>query len=474
MKKNILFFIAIWFCNIANAQNFNSHISSTIGSNEGGQLNLTNSIKIGKNVKTWTLFNMTGAYGNGLNFWAYAADGTNLGPKMTLSDDGNLNVNTGSIFSRNGSVYASTNSNEGPFLSLINPGKIANGIATDWRIYNMTGHYGNSLQFWNYDTVGCVSGGMCNNRFTLMDNGNVGIGTTNPSNSQGWNKVLDVAGSGHAKILATSDNATFRTGLYSHSSWHGGGGFVGTESNHTLFLMAGYDPKMTVLTNGNVGIGTNAPDAKLDVNGSIQTGGGANNFYGFGESSASKPIDVRTGPQYPYVFNWHTGLTFSAHSTYGGIRFYNQGYPNMYGEGVMVMAITNNNVGIGTTAPDAKLAVKGQIHAQEVKVDLLGAMVPDYVFAKEYKLKSLAEVEAYVKTNSHLPEVPSAKEIEKNGLQLGEMNMVLLKKIEELTLHAIEQQKQIELLKTENNTYKTLAERLTAIEKELTKAPKQE
>jgi hypothetical protein len=127
------------------------------------------------------------------------------------------------------------------------------------------------------------------------------------------------------------------------------------------------------------------------------------------------------------------------------------------------------NVGIGTTAPDAKLAVKGQIHAQEVKVDLQGAMVPDYVFAKEYKLKSLSEVDAYIKANSHLPEVPSAQEIEKNGLQLGEMNMVLLKKIEELTLHAIEQQKQIERLKTENETYKTFAERLAIIEKELKK-----
>jgi hypothetical protein len=103
--------------------------------------------------------------------------------------------------------------------------------------------------------------------------------------------------------------------------------------------------------------------------------------------------------------------------------------------------VLGSKVGIGTTAPDEKLTVKGKIHAQEVKVDLLGPLVPDYVFAFDYKLKTLQEVEAYIKKNNHLPEIPSAQEIEKNGLMLAEMNMSLLKKIEELTLYAIEQQK---------------------------------
>lgn len=102
---------------------------------------------------------------------------------------------------------------------------------------------------------------------------------------------------------------------------------------------------------------------------------------------------------------------------------------------------SEGNVGIGTSAPDEKLTIKGKIHAQEVRVDLKGSLVPDYVFAPDYKLKSLQEVENYVKENSHLPEVPSAKEMEKNGLMLAEMNMTLLKKIEELTLYAIEQEK---------------------------------
>ena len=105
--------------------------------------------------------------------------------------------------------------------------------------------------------------------------------------------------------------------------------------------------------------------------------------------------------------------------------------------------IMGNNVGIGTMAPDEKLTVKGKIHTQEVKVDMAGPLVPDYVFANDYKLKSLQEVEEYIKQNSHLPEIPSAKEIEKNGLMLAEMNMSLLKKMEEMTLYMIEMKKEI-------------------------------
>ncbi|MFM8739435.1 MAG: TMF family protein, partial [Cytophagales bacterium] len=105
------------------------------------------------------------------------------------------------------------------------------------------------------------------------------------------------------------------------------------------------------------------------------------------------------------------------------------------------------NVGIGTTAPDAKLAVKGTVHANEVKVDL-NVPGPDYVFENGYDLMSLEETKAYLDANKHLPEVPSAKEMEKNGVQLGEMNMLLLKKVEELTLHLIEMKKENEELKS--------------------------
>ncbi|WP_423149760.1 hypothetical protein [Rubrolithibacter danxiaensis] len=98
-----------------------------------------------------------------------------------------------------------------------------------------------------------------------------------------------------------------------------------------------------------------------------------------------------------------------------------------------------NNIGIGIANPTDKLAVNGRIRAKEIKVET--ANFPDYVFRNDYPLLSLSDLEKFIKANNHLPEVPSAAEAEKNGVDLGEMNKILLKKIEELTLHLIEQNK---------------------------------
>lgn len=116
----------------------------------------------------------------------------------------------------------------------------------------------------------------------------------------------------------------------------------------------------------------------------------------------------------------------------------------------------NGFVGINTTTPDAMLTVKGSIHTQEVIVDLEGAVAPDYVFEKyfkgestlkpDYEFLSLSEIEAFIKKNHHLPKVPSASEIDEDGLSLKAMNLLLLEKIEELTLHTIAQQKLIDSL----------------------------
>ena len=105
----------------------------------------------------------------------------------------------------------------------------------------------------------------------------------------------------------------------------------------------------------------------------------------------------------------------------------------------------NGNMGIGNTAPDAKLSVTGQVHATEVKVTTT-VPGPDYVFDQSYDLRALSDVKSFIDQNKHLPEVPSAAEMAKNGIQLGEMNMLLLKKIEELTLYVLQQQKQIDEL----------------------------
>jgi len=117
----------------------------------------------------------------------------------------------------------------------------------------------------------------------------------------------------------------------------------------------------------------------------------------------------------------------------------------------------DGKIGIGTDTPDELLTVKGTIHTQEVKVDLDGAVAPDYVFEKhfngfsealpEYELISLEELEVFLKKNLHLPKIPSAAQMEKDGISLKEMNLLLLQKIEELTLYTLQQQKEIDALK---------------------------
>jgi hypothetical protein len=97
----------------------------------------------------------------------------------------------------------------------------------------------------------------------------------------------------------------------------------------------------------------------------------------------------------------------------------------------------SGNIGIGTINPNGyKLAVKGTIHSQQVNVDMNNWA--DYVFGKDYTLPTLASIKTYIDQNHHLPEIPSAQQIEKDGLNLGEMNKLLVKKVEELTLYLIQ------------------------------------
>ncbi len=112
----------------------------------------------------------------------------------------------------------------------------------------------------------------------------------------------------------------------------------------------------------------------------------------------------------------------------------------------------NGNVGIGTgsATPDEKLTVNGKIHAEEVIVDL-NVPGPDYVFEKDYNLRNLNDLQAFVETNKHLPEVPSAKTMETEGVSLSEMNMLLLKKVEELTLYLLQQEQRIKELEAKVN-----------------------
>ena len=130
------------------------------------------------------------------------------------------------------------------------------------------------------------------------------------------------------------------------------------------------------------------------------------------------------------------------------------------------MRITSaGNVGIGTGSPQHLLHVAGVIGAEEVIVSSTGA---DYVFAPNYRLKPLQEVARYVEANHHLPEVPSAAEMQTKGVNVGEMQVKLLAKIEELTLHMIQADERNTRLEQQNEDLRSqtrqLEDRLARLE----------
>jgi len=126
----------------------------------------------------------------------------------------------------------------------------------------------------------------------------------------------------------------------------------------------------------------------------------------------------------------------------------------------------DQNVGIGTDNPQSKLAVGSQIRATEVKV-LTDISVPDYVFEPDYELRTLKETKEYIEENKHLPEIPPASEIGENGIDLGDMNMRLLKKIEELTLYQIEQLERLEQLESKNKEIEKLKKKVQLLENKI-------
>ena len=221
--------------------------------------------------------------------------------------------------------------------------------------------------------------------------------------------------------------------------------------------------RLKVAQNGETYIGNT-----LDVKGTVT----AETNYGFEISPPSGDAIIRRGnPGSLMISSRGPGSRIMFNYNYGGgdqgIRVYDGGTVNYTSfitdsNGYLSINATGGKVGIGTTNPDAKLAVKGDIHAEEVIVDL-AVPGPDYVFEEDYDLTSLKDIEAYIKANKHLPEIPSAKEMEEQGIDLGVMNMLLLKKIEELTLHTIQQENTIQEEKKSNK--KMISELLKRIEK---------
>ncbi|WP_440066368.1 hypothetical protein [Tenacibaculum discolor] len=222
------------------------------------------------------------------------------------------------------------------------------------------------------------------------------------------------------KFINNSSQNTSQHGIYIQVE-ENGGDLIRTSNNGGTDQSA-----FTVKNDGNVGIGTSSPAMKLHLDN----------------------LDSYDGIQLGSIFKMRSSSLGSNHfvmekTTANGHLFIRSKSGNL------ILNDNGGNVGIGTNhiPTGYKLAIAGKTITEEVKVQLQSNW-PDYVFSKEYQLPTLQEVEQHIYKKGHLQNIPSAKEVAKDGgIELGEMNRKLLEKIEELTLYTIQQEKSINELK---------------------------
>lgn len=256
---------------------------------------------------------------------------------------------------------------------------------------------------------------------TVTDNGNA---TSNLMQITGYGKI-PVSGSGME--LYGGDRAVLQ----------------GLNRNTGMGIPLSLNPTNAnihmVENGGNVGIGTITPAQKLAINGNIVMGNLAGQNQGtlfFGNPNHGIRREVN------YIDLFTSGAIDKAFSF--TTRNYNSATQD-YSLATEVLTIRDNgNVGIGTTTPSELLSVNGNIRSRKVIVTQTGW--PDYVFDSSYQLPSLDSVSSFIQVNKHLPDIPSAATVEKDGHDLGEVQRLLLKKMEEMTLYLIELKKENKIL----------------------------
>jgi hypothetical protein len=323
-------------------------------------------------------------------------------------------------------------------------------------------------------------------------NGNVGIGTAFPAQkltiqgghgdtqfrmfSDNYGQGIDGANTALLSLWASEPGSTWGgVGIGNNVTNSGGiarvtnsrGGSYIRLLDNTMYLNvvdgAGTDRNgITINSGGNVGIGTSTPAEKLHVignallNGSLLLRGGGHLVVQFRNSDSAMDQRFSEIAESSGVITFRT-LNDSYTEASDWLRvFRSTGSYNID----RITFPSSANVGIGTTNPAHKLAVNGTIKAKEVIVETTGWS--DYVFADDYALAPLTEVEAHIKEHKHLPGIPSAAQVAEQGVSVGEMQAKLLAKIEELTLHQIQQEKRlaaqglrIETLERENTRLQT-------------------
>lgn len=282
-------------------------------------------------------------------------------------------------------------------------------------------------------------------------NGKVGIGTS--SLNESLHTSYGTSSSPVLGVYNTADNLKLLLGTTTGSYLNIQGRRIDNNTAYNFSLQS---------EGGNVGIGTTVPGQKLTVWGNFSLGNATTGEirgltptgWGYGPSSYRVlMLGASIGSESVSIGYDPSGNPDGAFTGDGrevlfrrGVRFVT---PNAANNGYHLsnLVLLDGNVGIGTSSPTHKLAVNGAIRAKEMIVDTGWS---DYVFANDYRLAPLSEVEAHIQAKKHLPGIPSAAEVEAQGVSIGEMQSRLLEKIEELTLHLIAQQKDIAAIKIEN------------------------
>jgi len=274
----------------------------------------------------------------------------------------------------------------------------------------------------------------------VVSDGKVGIGTTTPQ------VKLDLLG---RMRFASSANETPTTGAGVEIQYRDLGptiqgvilAFDRTAGAYKYLQIEGSTLALNVASGGKVGIGTTTPASQLHVYGGNP--GVLSPYYSAqirADSSGNTGLLLST-PQANAAYIYHNTPLDGASA---GIKFDGNARCMSFFtvNGTARMRIDNvGNVGIGTDSPSYKLDVAGQVHATSFISN--STTYADFVFKPGYKLASLSETEAAIQRDGHLPGIPSEAEAKEHGIDLGAMQVKLLQKVEELTLHVIAQEKQI-------------------------------